>query len=410
MSGQRANDSRGVIRLRCLWLSRDIPFPLDAGDKIYSAHLAKSLAQADTELRFMGFLGVAREQVPHDWLNDWVAVDGAKRDSHAALFSRHPRIAALHATAAYQHLLAHQLQEHWDALILDGYGSGWALRSYLSSARKGKHIPTLIYVSHNHEESLWRSMLNATDGAVVKKIAVWQNYLKVRALERALARNAQLITTITEEDARVYSASTPQTPSLVLTPGYSGRAHLARTITAETPRRVVMVGSFHWLIKQENLRRFVTLADGIFAQHSIALDVIGDAPAILLQELRKYVRATQLRGYVDDVSTYFERARIAVVPEVVGGGFKLKFLDYIFGRVPVATIATAAAGLPNALRECMFCYDDLEALIHGIVANIDRVDSLNRMQQQAYAQAGSLFRWDDRGQRLRAAIKDIKTN
>lgn len=391
--------------MRCLWLSRDIPFPLNAGDKIYSAHLAQALARSGVEVRFMGFLGAAREVVPQDWLNDWVAVDGDKRDSRAALFSSQPRIAALHATPGYRQLLARQLEEHWDALIIDGYGSGWALPSYLAAGKNSRR-PALIYVSHNHEESLWKSMTQASS-AVAKKLAVWQNYVKVRALERALTRAAGLITTITEEDARVYARSTPHTPNLVLTPGYSGELRGERTIVADTPRRVVMVGSFHWLIKQENLRRFVAVADPVFARHNIALDVIGDVPASLLNELRAQAKATNFHGFVENISVYFERARIAVVPELVGGGFKLKMLDYIFGRVPVATIAAAAAGLPQSLRDNMFCYENIETLVHGIVANIDKVETLQRMQQQAYEQAVDSFRWDDRGQRLRDAIGDI---
>lgn len=396
--------------MKCLWLSRDIPFPLDAGDKIYSAHLAKSLAQADTQVRFMGFLNTPREQVPQDWLSDWIAVDGDKRDSRAALFSRRPRIAALHATGAYQRLLARQLQEKWDALIVDGYGSGWALQTYFAATKYAKRKPALVYVSHNHEESLWKSMAQATNGAIVKKVAVWQNYVKVRSLERTLARTAGLITTITEEDARVYSGFAPQTPSLVLTPGYSGYSRAVRTITADTPRRVVMVGSFQWLIKQENLRRFVALADAIFARHHVELDVIGAVPESLQIGLGSQARATKLHGYVDDISSYFDGARIAVVPEIVGGGFKLKFLDYIFGRVPVATIGAAAAGLPQDLRDCMFCCADLEALVQGIVANMDNIELLNRMQQHAYERAGSLFRWDDRGRSLRDAIRELQVH
>lgn len=396
--------------MKCLWVSRDIPFPLDAGDKIYSARLAQALAQADASLRFTGFLDAPREQVPNDWLTDWLAVNGAKRDSRAALLSRQPRIAAMHATPAYRQLLRQQLQQSWDAVALDGYGSGWALDVCLAAKKQqGERAPALIYVSHNHEESLWRGMVKATRPGV-KKLALWQNYCKVRALERTLVKHADLITTITAEDACSYAGVAPRTPSVVLTPGYSGPVREQRTITEDTPRRVVMIGSFRWLIKQENLRRFIAIADPLFAAHGIALDIVGDVPAPLLQELRGQARATTFHGFVDDISASMERARLAVVPEMVGGGFKLKLLDYVFGRVPVASIAAAAAGLPSALRHCIFCHADLESLAHGIVANIDNVALLNRLQQDAFIAARSLFRWSDRGAQLRAAVNEIRMN
>ncbi|HKE92896.1 MAG TPA: hypothetical protein VKB34_01205, partial [Povalibacter sp.] len=41
--------------LRCLWVSRYIPYPADAGAKVYSARLAESLAATGVELRYLGF-------------------------------------------------------------------------------------------------------------------------------------------------------------------------------------------------------------------------------------------------------------------------------------------------------------------------------------------------------------------
>jgi hypothetical protein len=41
--------------MKCLWLSRILPFPQTAGDRIYSLNLAKSLARAGAEVTFVGF-------------------------------------------------------------------------------------------------------------------------------------------------------------------------------------------------------------------------------------------------------------------------------------------------------------------------------------------------------------------
>ena len=86
----------------------------------------------------------------------------------------------------------------------------------------------------------------------------------------------------------------------------------------------------------------VTAADAVFARNDIQLDVIGGVPDKLREELASNSRATRFHGFVDDIAPFFSAARMAVVPEFIGGGFKLKYLDYIFGRVPVASISTAA--------------------------------------------------------------------
>ena len=95
---------------------------------------------------------------------------------------------------------------------------------------------------------------------------------------------------------------------------------------------------------------------------------------------------------------------MAVVPELIGGGFKLKFLDYIFARVPVATLTQAAAGFPQAIREATLRRDDLESLVDAIVAHIDNFRELNRMHERAYSAAESSFEWQDRGLWLQQAM------
>jgi hypothetical protein len=96
------------------------------------------------------------------------------------------------------------------------------------------------------------------------------------------------------------------------------------------------------------------------------------------------------------------------VPESIGGGFKLKFLDYIFARIPVATVSQAVAGLPEELRRTMLSNDSLDGLVKQIVSHIDRLDELNRMQELAFALGKSRFNWSDRGERFRQAIDAVR--
>lgn len=393
--------------MRCLWIARDMPFPLDAGDRIYSANMARSLGESGAYVRFLGY-GVLDKYLPSDWPVDACTVGGNKHSTLRALFSRLPIAAAVHSTRAYRVLLETQILQSWDVIVLDGYGSGWALDTCM---RARNHItgkrPLLVYLSHNHEESLWRSMTYDSNVALPKKLALWQNYRKVRALEHRLVDEVDLIATITAEDAHAYAERGTGKPTVVLTPGYSGWIAPEREINSDCPNRVVLVGSFRWVVKQENLRRFLALADGRFKQSGIRFDVIGDVPQTLLDELRPIVRATEFHGFVDDIAPYFSAARLAVVPELIGGGFKLKFLDYVFGRVPVASISAAAAGLPEAIRANMLCRQDLQQLVDAIVELIGKPRQLNAMQQQAFTEARTLFQWRDRGLQFKHALEEL---
>jgi len=344
---------------------------------------------------------------------------GTLSDYWVAVKSPLPITAAIHDTAEARRrlnsLLAGELGD-FDAIVLDQLGAGWALpivKRWIRQRGRSNadfRAPALVYLAHNHERVVWADMARDSSGSWLRQVAVRRNALKVARLESRLIREVDQVVSITNEDANALVADGLSRRPYVVTPGYAAAAVPARTISEATPRHVVMVGSFKWAIKEENLRQFLAIADPAFARHNIRFDVIGKMPDPLRRQLQPKLRATTLHGFVQNTEPLFSNARIAVVPEQIGGGFKLKVLDYIFGRMPVATIEAAAAGLPNAVKEQLLMASDLRRLVDMIIANIERYDRLNDMQLKALAQAQDAFRWIDRGCLLKEAIVSAMAN
>lgn len=391
--------------MKCLWIAREIPFPADSGDRIYTAQLSQSFAHANGELTFVGIADQHTKPAPNGGAMHWKSVAGPRYGTARSLLSTMPLVAAMHATEQYRAELRALYAQPWDAIVFDHYASGWALREFKrASQNQPASRARLAYVAHNHEEKVLRAVAAESDAGLIKRAGFWQNYLKVKAMERYMVDTVDVVTAITAEDAAGFTAQSPGVKTLVLTPGYNGKVKEERRIDASGPRHVIMVGSFRWAAKQENLRQFLKIADSIFAAAGISFDVVGDMPAAFRKEIEPGLKATVLHGFVDDPTPIYDRARIALVPEAIGGGFKLKFLDYMFQRLPVATLADAVAGLQAELREQMIQAPDHAALAHAVVASIDDTASLNRMQDTAFERARSLFRWNDRGQALLSAL------
>ena len=93
-----------------------------------------------------------------------------------------------------------------------------------------------------------------------------------------------------------------------------------------------------------------------------------------------------------------------MVPEETSGGFKLKTLDYIFGRVPVAAIESALNGIPDRLKSQFALARDLRTLVSRVIETIDDTQRLNDMQNRAYTLAEGAFSWEINGRQLVAAI------
>ena len=393
---------------RGLWITRALPFPLDTGDRIYTAQLMRAVAECGADLTVTGFAPETGQAAPADWPAArpirWLTVPGTPRGTLRALASTMPLVAAAHATPAYRALIEQLALERWDFVVIDQYGSGWALAPFVRQ-RGDADAPVIVHVAHDHEASLYRSLVRGFRGSPLKRLGLWQNALKTAHFERRIVRGVDLVTAITSEDAARFALDAPGTPSVVLTPGYDGPVAPPASAGHVAARNVIMVGNYRWVAKSENLRQFVAAADAEFHAHGITLQVIGAMPEALAQELRASTRAVELLGFVDDIAPLFANARMAVVAEGIGGGFKLKYLDYIFGRVPVATLTQPTAGLPDEIRNAMIRSDDLPGLVQAVGDHIDDTAALAAMQAAALDAAQTRYRWPDRGRDLLAAIQ-----
>jgi len=395
----------GPSPLRCLWLTRINPVLPDAGDLTYSFHLLSSLNRAGVRLTVltMGRTGDCSRRASDDGI-EWVVVpsdsdrEAAGRLAVRSLFSRLPNVATQYNTASFRRALRAQMVRDWDAIVVDHLGMGWVCRA-VEAYRQLKPGVVSIFVAHQCEGQVRRSMARNFHGNILRKIALSIDAAKADRLEKKLVRQSNLVSVITAEDLRHFGNLGK---AELLTPGYAGPFVGFREINDATPRRALILGSAIWLAKQMNLMEFVAAADGLFHQRRIELWVVGNVPDHL--QVKNHFYATRFLGFVEDLEPIFRSVRIGIVAERTGGGFKLKTLDYIFNRVPIAAISSSIAGLPLTAGLHYLCFESMPELARGVADAIDDIERLNSLQQAAYEKCKNGFDWNDRGQTLRDAI------
>lgn len=397
---------------RILWLAHTAPGPRLSGAPVYTGGLVEAVARAGARVTFLGLRhpdgnGAAPGpfgEPERDGL-EWRIVDAPERGSLHALASRLPLVASRASPPAIGDALRTALADGpYDAVIFDNYAAGWALD--LVEAADGGRI---VYVAHNDETRLAADIADAYTGDTFRRIALDWNARKVRRLEDRLLRSADLLVTLTEADRDSLRSRTADCDALVLPPGYTGTRVSERRITDNLARRAVMVGSVRWIAKRMNVAAFLEEADALFALAGVTLDIIGDVPDDFRAEWEPRLAATRFRGFVDDLAAEMADARLGLVVEATGGGFKLKTLDYIFHRVPVAALAGSCAGLPARVTDAFVLADDATALAEAAIRVIDDVDRLDGMQSRAFAAAEGAFDWNANGQRLVAALRRGRT-
>jgi glycosyltransferase involved in cell wall biosynthesis len=379
------------------------------GEFLYSAGLLGALAQAGATVEVLCHgNGVEAQNGDPKLIWHKVPVPTPASTWHS-LLSALPNVAWRSSRGGAGGALAAQLARGgWDAVVVDALHAGWALAPIIEGRRRdrGQH-PRLVYVAHNHEESTRRRVAAGARGNPMRRFALAVDAEKAAALERRIVAEADLVTAITEEDAARFRAQRDGRPVAVLTPGYDGPRRSATAITPDTPRRAVMLGSFHWVAKRMNLERFLAVADPIFAAAGAELRVVGDGPAEMFPRLRKRCTATRFTGPVDDIAPHIADARIALVPEEAGGGFKLKALDYVFNRLPIAALAGSVAGTPLEPPEAMLEFSTLHDLAEGALEAMDDCARLNRIQERAFTRCADHFDWAARGTELCRAIAEL---
>lgn len=326
-----------------------------------------------------------------------------------SLFTSLSSDAAKQRTRAFVRALDAALARRPDAIVFDYYATGWAVSAVEAHcAALGKGRPLIVYVSHNHEASLRRTVADQYKGNALMRWVVRRDAAKAAALEDRLVEAADLIATNTDEDAALYRAVSPDKHYVTVTPAYGGAVRPAGAITPQTARRAIMMGSLLWIAKQENLRRFVEAADRRFVDAGIELIVLGRSDPAFLETITRMSSSVKALGFVKDPLPLLYDSRIGLMPDELGGGFKHRVVNYIFNGVPVATIRSQAAGLPLDLDHDLIAADTVDELVDAIVTAIDDVDRLNVMAGQAQAKCQGKFDWPSRGKTLLDAIADGK--
>ena len=322
-----------------------------------------------------------------------------------SLASLLPHIAYRCRTADMQRVL-HQLLERggWDGIVFDGISVGWALAPVRAFYGDRSDRPRLIYVSHNHEESL-RHQVAESQRAFFRRQAVRLDASKVVAAGARAGRLGRL-----RHRHHAGGSASSTTPARRQA---DGRADAGLSRPEALPARDHQRGAAPRrdrrqlrLDRQAHEPRGVRRGrrSDVRRGRRRAGQAVGSAEERFLKRLRERTKASQFTGTVPDVTRYMDEARIAIVPERNGGGFKLKVLEYVFNRIPVFALRGSFAGVPLVHDDSVMLYPDHEALARGVLDSIDDIERLNRLQERAFAACRDRFDWASRGRQILSLI------
>jgi glycosyltransferase involved in cell wall biosynthesis len=391
---------------RWLWITPEIAGNLTTGALKYSSELARAVAASGIEVTMVGVIRPAEGRIsalpPADRLC-YESVDASFRPPWRSLGSTLPNQSFACSVPAVRSRVQQLLeQDEWNVVVIDGLQAAWVTPLLEQRPRNAR----IVYLAHNHESSMRRGVADTFSWTNPRKAVLELEARKTRRLERRTACLADVVSSITADDRSRFEADAPSVAHVVVSPGWSSATPVHPVPARNRPRRAGILGSFDWHVKQESLRRFLRAADPIFHEAGVELHVAGNMPTEFRCELEPDLRATNLLGWVDDAAEFLRQCRIGVVSESLGGGFKLKALDYVFNSVTLACLADNTAGLPLVAGENVITANTEHELAERIVDLIDDGDLLDRYAASALDRCKEQFSWAAAARRLTDAVHE----
>jgi glycosyltransferase involved in cell wall biosynthesis len=369
-----------------------VPYPPRHGGAFnYTADLIDHLAEL-TELNVLCYDDPPDAARPRPGLF-WTKLPRRRAPRWKSAVSSQPNIAEQFRQPAFIEAML-QLADAADAVILDHLAMAWcaAVLAHHFAARKGRRRrPPLLFIPHDHHKSVRHQAARQVRNPLMRALVTW-DAIKATRLEHQAVELCDGVVVLTDADADQFRVEHPKTRYLTVQPGYNGRVVAQRSIDAAVPERICVLGgrgSFH---KQIVLRQCL---DALQRQGAPApyVDVVGHIEDDLRSALQARYPSLNFLGFVDDIEDYLATVRLGVLPDAVGGGFKLRALTYAFNRVPMLAVKGALAGSGFTAGENYIETAQLDDLVNAARAVVGNFAELNRIQDNAFRYCESRFDW-----------------
>ena len=340
--------------MRILQLVPRLPYPPDDGGKLGILGITNGYLAAGAQVMMGGFdeagnSGVfGRDVGPR--LAGWFSETIGRRDhlmaAASAVITNRPFVRqkywspsfceiALTSTETFRPNLVHVDHSH-----MASYG--------LAIKRQFPGI-TVILRAHNVEYVIWERMAESARGRIARLF--YRRHAKaIREFERIAFSGVDVIVPVTDVDATRIKALVAHKCIYVMPAGCAVRSAMpGRSLAAAEPR-LVFVGLLEWAANRDGVRWFV---------QSVWPTIRAQWPKATLQVIGRFGRSVsdlpaadgvEYAGFVADLDAALSSVDVAVVPLRIGGGMRIKILDFMSRGIPVISTGVGAEGIPDTWR------------------------------------------------------------
>ena len=354
---------------RVLFITYQNPEKQNIGDYVYTWQILTALKHCGTCVHVVAYRDCEDESENHSLLAKLVDkvtyVNHQQKSKLIIALSPHPITIANRLRQAMIETVNGVLREDdFDAVFINMFKMSWMVEHI--------HAKKIIYISHNNETLTAKSIFQGTKNILLRAF-YYIDYIKTKHDEKRYLNKMTTITAISDSDAASLSKFIPHIHIKVLPPmvKLKDSSEIVED-KIENKKNAIICGSFTWIAKILNLKNVLNVPTlHKLRDNGIKLFIVGRASEELVSEINDKYGCVEMTGGVDCVEPYYDKVQIAIVPEKIGGGFKLKIAEAVQNRKPIVAIKGAVTDYEMIPGKHFYEVEEFEDIPHAVVDLMD---------------------------------------
>jgi glycosyltransferase involved in cell wall biosynthesis len=244
---------------------------------------------------------------------------------------------------------------------------------------------------HNVESTLIRRVAeNETNP--VKKFVMSIQAKRLFEYERNVLRVFDLVLPITQPDNVRMEAMAPGTPQMTVPSGTDFPLNMPPPSNCMNAS-IIHVAAMDWLPNQGALRWFIDSVMPLIRAKGVKVTLHAVGKNMPPEMSRLAAGDIVIHGFLMDIKPLLREACIAVVPLSVGGGMRIKIVDYMSEGIPVVSTTIGAEGISDGSDGSVLIADNPQDFADAVVALLQDRDLRERVRTQGFSVGKARFDW-----------------
>jgi len=260
-----------------------------------------------------------------------------------------------------------------------------------------------MILRENNFEALIYERFSRMESNPIKKYLAWLHGRRLKREETKFLNGFDAVAAISDEDVEVMKRVAPRGRYSVIPAGvdidyFSPQALAASTapVARPDPNSIVSVGSMAWDPNFDAIRYFLRSIFPLILKErpETVLDIVGGAEERIKPYTRSFGGSVRVHGRVPDVRDYLARSTVLVVPLRIGGGMRIKILEFFAAGKAVVSTSIGAEGNRGKDGVHILIRDSEQAFANGVLELLSDPARRESLGQHARELIVSRYSWE----------------